>query len=195
MIPALVEGYLEERLLAVLWRQLGRSEDLTFRNAGGSPFWGHARRFNKAGEHQLVLGLADLEQASCASAALEALGQPRSNGFKLRLAVRMIESWVMADRESFAAYLGVRVAQVPREPDLLEHPKRAVVDLARSSRKRLVRDAVVPSGSGLVGAEYMPFMTTFVGSRWEVERARPNSPSLERACRRWLEIQFSDSLA
>lgn len=195
MIPALVEGYLEERLLAVLWRQLGRSEALTFRNAGGSPFWGHARRFNEAGEHQLVLGLADLEQASCASAALEALGKPRSNGFKLRLAVRMIESWVMADRESFAAYLGVRVAQVPREPDLLEHPKRAVVDLARRSRRRSVRDAVVPSGSGPVGAEYMPFMTTFVGSRWEVGRARLNSPSLERACRRWLDIQSSDSIA
>jgi hypothetical protein len=189
VIPALVEGHLEERLLAVLWHQLGKQDrQLTVRNAGGSPIWNHAKRYNEAGKHQLVLGLGDLEQASCASAALGALGRPLSAHFKLRLAVRMIESWVMADRETFAAYLGVRVAQVPRQPDLLPHPKRAVVDLARQSRKRSVREAMVPAGAGLVGAEYMPFMASYVESRWQVERARINSPSLERACMRWAAV-------
>lgn len=186
MIPALVEGHLEERLLAVLWRQLGKEDaQLSVRNAGGSPFWQHAKRFNDAGRHQVVLGLADLEQVACASVALQKLGKPLSTGFKLRLAVRMIESWVMADRHVFAIHLGVPVARVPPQPDLVAHPKRTVVDLARLSRKRAVREALVPTGEGVVGAEYMPFMAGFVESRWSMDRARLNSPSLERACLRW----------
>ncbi|KAB2869260.1 MAG: hypothetical protein IT503_20530 [Burkholderiaceae bacterium] len=186
MIPALVEGYLEERLIGALWRQLGRHEEpLVVRNAGGSPFWAHARRYNEAGRHRIVLGLADLEQEVCAPAAIDKLGKPLSAGFKLRLAVRMIESWIMADREAFAAQFGLRVADVPLQPDLLPHPKRTVVELARRSRKKLVRDAMIPAGVGLVGAEYTAFMARFVESRWRLRHARTRSPSLERACLRW----------
>jgi hypothetical protein len=186
LIPALVEGHLEERVLAVLWRQLGKADKpIVIRNARGSPFWSHARRYNEAGRHQVLVGLGDLEQIACATAAFEQLGRPLSQGFKLRLAQRMIESWLMADRHEFADHLGVRVAEVPEHPDLVAHPKRAVVELARCSRKRRVRDAVLPSGAGFVGAEYLPFMSSFVSDRWSVNRASANSPSLERACLRW----------
>lgn len=186
MIPTLVEGHLEERLLAVLWRQLGNAHlPLTVRNAGGSPFWEHARRYNEAGKNQVVIGLGDLEYAPCAVLAFQQLRGPLSQGFKLRLAVRMIESWVMADRDSFATHFGVRIARVPVNPDLVDHPKRTVVDLARQSRKKAVRDALVPSGLGMVGAEYTPFMASFVESRWRLDQARVNSPSLDRACMSW----------
>lgn len=189
MIPALVEGYLDERVLGELWRQLGKSDKpLSIRDARGSPFWDHARRYNLAGKKQLVLGLGDLEQAVCASEAFEKLGQPLSPRFKLRLAVRMIESWVMADRESFAMQLGVRLAKVPAYPDLLDHPKRTVVELARHSRKKAVKQALVPTGASLVGAEYTSFMARYVESKWELDRARVNSPSLERACIRWAAL-------
>ena len=189
MIPALVEGHLEERLLGVLWKQLGHaSRRLTIRNAGGSPFWINARRYNEAGKHQLVVGLADLEQAPCATDALKQLEKPLSTGFKLRLAVKMIESWVIADREAFASHLGLRIAHVPKQPDLLDHPKRTVVDLARQSRKKSVREALIPTGQGLVGAEYTPFMAGFVESRWRSEEARKTSPSLERACLSWTNL-------
>ena len=186
MIPTLVEGHLDERLLGALWRQLGKEgRALNVRDAGGSPFWEHARRYNEAAKHQTVIGLADLEQSPCASEAFEKLNKPLSQGFKLRLAVRMIESWIMADRNSFAIHLGIRLARVPEQPDLLPHPKRTVVELARHSRKKAVRDALVPTGLGLVGAEYTPFMAGFVESRWRLDRARESSPSLERACLRW----------
>ena len=189
MLPALVEGHLEARLLAVLWRQLGKHETrLVVRNAGGSPFWKHAKRYNEAGKFQTVIGLGDLEQSACAEVALAQLENPLSVGFKLRLAVRMIESWLMADRESFAEHLGLRVSQVPAQPDLIAHPKLKVVELARQSRKRSVRQALVPAGAGAVGAEYMPFMAGFVDSHWQQLRARVRSPSLERACTRWAAI-------
>lgn len=189
MIPTLVEGHLEERLLGVLWRQLGNADKpLNIRDARGSPFWEHARRYNQAGRKQLVIGLGDLEQAPCATVALKNLRQPVSAGFKLRLAVRMIESWVMADREAFATYFGLSITGVPAYPDLLDHPKRTVVELARRSRKKSVRQALVPTGASLVGAEYTPFMARFIESSWQLRRARANSPSLERACLRWSVI-------
>lgn len=189
MIPALVEGFLDERVLKVLWRQLGRNpDDLLVRNAAGSPFWGLAQRYNQAGGHRLVLGLADLEQEPCASDVLRRRVPGRSAGFKLRLAVRMVESWLIADRDALALYLGVGVRVLPRDPDNEPHPKRRIVDIARRSRKRSIRDRLVPESTGaLVGAEYTPAMAEFVDRYWDSSRARRVSPSLDRACLRWAE--------
>lgn len=186
MIPALVEGHLDGRLLKVLWRQLRGIDELVVRDAGGSAFWSLAVKYNQAGLHRTVLGLADLEQAACAPDLLARLGTARAPGFQLRIAVRMLESWLLADRQAIAAFLGVRVAQVPAEPDLDPHPKRSLVGLARTSRKRSIREALVPAESGAaVGPEYTPFVTAFIEAHWDCRRARPNSPSLERACARW----------
>ena len=189
MVPAIVEGHLDGRLLSVVWRQLGLDGRLlVVRDAGGSGFWKLASKYNEAGRHQLVVGLADLEQADCAPALLKRLKPPRVAGFKLRLAVRMLESWLLADREAAAAFLGVRVSAIPREPDLEAHPKRTLVDIARTSRRRSIREALVPDGSGaLVGPEYTPVIGSFIDGRWNAARARLNSPSLERACLRWME--------
>ena len=189
MVFAVVEGHLDGRLLKVLWRQLGLDEHpLQVRDAGGSGFWLLASKYNEAGRHQRVIGLADLEQAPCASALMQQLKPSRSPGFKLRLAVRMLESWLLADRDAVAAFLGVRAAAIPREPDREAHPKRALVDLARTSRKRSIREALVPNGSGaLVGPEYTAVIGSFIDVRWDAARARTNSPSLDRACMRWTE--------
>lgn len=190
MIPALVEGYLDERVLKVLWSQSGRDpDDLIVRNAAGNPFWRLAQKYNQAGRNSLVLGLADLEQEVCVAVALRQLVPARSEGFKLRLAVRMVESWLMADRDALAAYLGVGVGALPRDPDTEPHPKRRIVDIARGSRKRAIRECLVPQGTGaVVGAEYTPVMAEFVERHWDVSRARRVSPSLDRACIRWGEI-------
>ena len=187
MIPALVEGHLDERVLRVLWRQIGRGdEELVIRDArGGSPFWTAAARYNEAGLRQPTIGLADLEAETCATSALQRLGRPRSAGFALRLAVRMVESWLIADRHAFAGYLGVAASHIPAYPDQLDHPKRTVIELARTSRKRAVRDGLVPAGSASVGPEYVPLMARFVDEAWQVERARTRSASLDRACARW----------
>ena len=190
MVPALVEGHLDGRLLRALWRQLGLdAQSLHLRDAGGSRFWQLALKYNEAGRHQRVDGLADLEQAPCPSLPLQRLQPERSAGFRLRIAVRMLESWLMADREGLAAWLGVAVRLVPHEPDREPHPKRALVELARSSRKRSIREAHVPQGSGaIVGPEYTTLVGEFIDGQWQAARARPRSPSFERACERWVEL-------
>lgn len=102
MVYALVEGYLDGRLLKALFRQLhGDAVELMLRDAvGGANFWKVAERYNEAARHQTMIGLADLEQVPCPSKQLATLKGGVSAGFKLRLAVRMLESWVIADRSA-----------------------------------------------------------------------------------------------
>lgn len=189
--PALVEGHMESVFLPVVLDQIGRADlQPTIRDAGGgNKFWPMARRYNEAGKHTMVIGLADLEQAACAPALLAAKLPRKSAGFHLRLAVRMLESWLLADRHSMAAFLKVPIAAIPVEPDSVHHPKRTLVDIARRSTSRAVRDALVPDDSGgIVGPEYVPAMSEFITDRWQAATARTASPSLERACQRWAGI-------
>lgn len=191
MIHALVEGHLDGRLLRILLRQLGLGErELVLRDAGGhSNFWKAAERYNEAGRHRTVVGLADLEQAHCASQQLATLKHGLANGFKLRLAVRMIESWMVADRTAFASFIGVPLSRIPVEPDLEPHPKRMVAALAKQSSRRTIREGIAPQHNGaLVGPEFTTLMAHFVECKWDSSRARQHSPSLDRACLRWAEI-------
>lgn len=186
-VPALVEGRLDGVVLRTLWTQLGRpADELLIRDAGGSGFWRDAKRYNEAGRYQLVIGLADLEQAPCARAALDRLGEPRTQGFQLRLAVRMIESWLIADRAEFADFLGVSTAMLPTEPESLQHPKSLIHELSQRSRHRQVRLALARRGSSVVAPEYTAFMATFVAQRWDARRASSRAGSLSRALLRLL---------
>lgn len=191
---ALVEGQMELRVLPEILRQLGKREltsQLVLNNArGGNRFWEIAARYNVAAKFQTIVGLADLEQEPCASELLkEKLKGERSARFHLRLAVRMVESWIMADRQAFAAFLGISQALIPTAPDEQEHPKRALVALAGRSRRKWIREALVPDGSGAaVGPEYVPVLADFVESTWKLVEARQSSPSLERACLSWAAL-------
>ena len=190
-IAAVVEGHMEAVFLPVLLDQIGRADlQPNIRNAGGgSRFWPIARRYNKAGLHTPVIGLADLEQAPCASAFLAEHLPLKSQGFHLRLAVRMLESWLIADRRSLAGFLKVPIAAIPDDPDAQAHPKRKLVDIVRRSTSRAIRDALIPVDSGgIVGPDYVATMCGFIQENWQAAAARQASPSLERACRRWAAI-------
>ena len=190
-IPAVVEGYMESIFLPVVLTQIGRADlQPNIRNAGGgSKFWPIAVRYNEAGKHTPVIGLADLEQAVCAPALLALALPAKSAGFHLRLAVRMLESWLMADRQSLAAFLRIPIATVPTDPDGVAHPKRMLVDMARKSTSKAIREAMIPDDSGgIVGADYVATMSKFMTDHWQSAQARQTSPSLERACSRWAVI-------
>jgi hypothetical protein len=102
-----------------------------------------------------------------------------------RIAVRAVEAWLLADRERVAQFLGVRPARVPHDPDGLDDPKEAVVNLARQSRRHAIRNELVPSArSGRrVGPLYTARMIEFVGDEqdgWRPEFAAKASNSLAR---------------
>ena len=182
-----LEGVMEEpaarRLLAEVPLDAARA---TYKVAGGnSQFWARVPARNaSANAGLLVVALADLEQEPCAGVLFDQhLPDGRAPGFILRLAVRMLESWLLADTESMARFLGAPAGKLPKNPDSLEHPKKEIVTLARRhSSQSLRRDLVPEEGhSGIVGPGYRPRMEDFILKRWRPQTARKRSPSLHRA--------------
>jgi hypothetical protein len=103
-----------------------------------------------------------------------------------RIAIREVESWLLADRERIAGFLGVPVGYVEKNPETLDDPKRAIISLvARSRIKRLKAEMLPRPGSYRdVGPAYNSRLIQFVmnhRSGWRPEVAAQSSESLRRA--------------
>ena len=112
-------------------------------------------------------------------------------GFCFRVAVMEIESWIMADRIGCAAFLSIPLHRIPSLTDDILNPKEFLVSLARRSKKKTVRAALVPAqGATLsVGNEYNALLSEFISEHWDLERAATVSPSLKRTLNRLNEIK------
>lgn len=181
-----VEGALEAPASLKLLGSLKISAQGLFPiNKGGRiAFWTDAYRYNQAARLGPVFGLVDLQGAPCPSGLIaNHLKHGKHADFVLRIAERMLESWLLADARSVADFLEVSRKLVPRDPESLPHPKRALVDLARRSSRRAIREDLVPQpgSAGIVGRGYTPRMTEFIEELWRPREARKNSQSLDRA--------------
>lgn len=105
-----------------------------------------------------------------------------------RVAVREIESWIIADSERIAAFLGVSESRIPRNPDSLADPKGALVKIANHSRRRVIKDSIVPrvEGKRKIGPGYNSKLTEFIidsVNGWRPKVASKHSDSLARCIR------------
>ena len=103
-------------------------------------------------------------------------------------AVRAVEAWLLADRESLATFLSVAASHIPREPEGVTDPKRAMVDLAMHSRRREIREDMVPRprSGRTVGPAYTSRLIEFVmdtAAGWRPDVAARSSDSLSRCLR------------
>jgi hypothetical protein len=110
-----------------------------------------------------------------------------------RVAVREIESWLLADRERLAKFLSVRVSRIPLDPEKLDSPKSTMVEIARHSRRRGIREDMVPRpGSGRkVGPAYTSQLIEFARDSkrgWRPNVAAKTSDSLNRCVRCLLRL-------
>jgi hypothetical protein len=101
------------------------------------------------------------------------------------VAVRAVEAWLLADAERLAAFLGIRAALIPRDPDAEHDPKTTLVNLARRSRRRAIREDIVPreGSGGRVGPGYVGRLIEFVTAAengWRPGVAAGRSDSLRR---------------
>jgi hypothetical protein len=181
-----VEGRLEvpatQKLLAALNHPPPIPEPIN--KVGRGNFWPDMPKYNQAAAWGPVLAVADLETAPCASGLIrQFLPTGCHPNLLLRLSVRMLESWLLAHREAFAGFLKISRQIVPADPDQLEHPKRTLVNLARRSRVRAIREDLVPEeGSpGVVGKGYTSRLTLFIQENWDPLVAQKHSASLRRA--------------
>ena len=111
-----------------------------------------------------------------------------------RVAVMEIESWLIADRAGISKWLSIANRRVPRLPESLPRPKESLVGFATRSRKRALREAIVPrpGSTNKVGPGYNDALGNFAMNYWNPEEARSFSPSLHRAITRI--TAFSDSV-
>jgi hypothetical protein len=104
---------------------------------------------------------------------------------RFRIAVHAIEAWLLADAEQLAAFLSIPVTRIPSNPDAEPEPKTTLINLARQSRRRTIREDIVPrQGSGSrVGPGYSSRIIEFVKvteNPWRPEIAIKRSGSLRR---------------
>lgn len=143
--------------------------------------------YNAAAKHGAWFALRDADQDGddCPIRLRETLlaHDEQVPSFCLRLAVRSLEAWLLADMEAAVEHFGVSRSRVPARPEEERRPKQAFVNACRSSRRSDVRKGIVPpAGSPRdVGPEYVALVSDFFRRSWRPDEAATAAPSLRRA--------------
>lgn len=180
-----VEDELTESLLAKVLSVIpNRYATKTIYNRGGN---GYLRRnvngFNLAARGIPFLIGTDLDRYQCPTALIQDwLLSPKHHNLLLRVAVREAEAWVLADKENFAGFLGIRAALIPDNVEDIVNAKSELIRLASRARSRIIREDICPPprSTRIVGPNYNARLTTFVRQSWDPDSARQRATSLGR---------------
>lgn len=127
----------------------------------------------------------------CPSDAINEWFQVRCpQNIHIRFAFHEVESWLLADRNNLASYLGISPNSIPLVTDETRDTKELLVRLAAKSRYRaIVEDIVPPKGfTTTVGPAYNARVSEFIQGAWDVRAAATANESLARACKRISEL-------
>lgn len=192
MIYALVEGLTDEAMAHRLAVTFGHQVGICYGKKGSSWIKNNVGEFNNLATSVPILTLLDFMDANlpCPPEILDKWLPHRHSKMVFRVVVRELESWLLADREGAANFLGVPLRKIPLTPEKLENPKQALVNLARKSRYSSIRSALVPQqgSTAQVGRSYVSEIIFFISNTWSPERARELSPSLNSCLHRLSEI-------
>jgi hypothetical protein len=178
-----VEGEIDEAVARKLILHVGAIPGTVYGKQGKSHLRERIAGYNQAAKGMVWLVLVDLDHCSCAPALVQNWVSQLSPYLCLRVAVREVEAWLLADAHNLAHFLGVSPSRIPNNPEQVSDPKKEIVTLASQSRKRDIRRDMVPApdaGQG-VGAAYSPRLIEFVENHWDIEQAASRAPSLQRA--------------
>ncbi len=184
IIPAAVEGIVDEAVAQKLIIKAGGRPGTVY-GKNGKPFLRQKiQGFNNAAKGRPWLVLLDLDNdAECPPPLFESWVPDPAPYLCFRVAVREVEAWLMADRDSLASFLAVHPNRIPENPEQLDDPKREMINLARRSRRLAVRKDMVPrEGSGRsVGPAYSSRLIEYIHNFWRLDTASERSESLRRA--------------
>jgi hypothetical protein len=135
-----------------------------------------------------ILVLRDLDaDAPCGGGLAAALwrdtvGQAPHPGLLLRVAVRSVEAWLLADTVGIARATACDAARLIDDPDGLQDPKAALVALLRSAPARGLRSelGLRKRDDAMRWPLVAAWLDRFVAEDWDPRRASGRSPSLRR---------------
>jgi hypothetical protein len=184
IISAAVEGVVDEAVVRKLIIHVGGIPGPVYGKHGKNFLKQKISAYNNAARHGPWAVLIDLDRDYDCAPPLRSSWLPEpATHLCFRIAVREVEAWLMADAEAIAAFLSVGPGKITKAPENLGDPKAEMVNLARRSRRRAIREDMVPrDGSGrMVGPAYASRLIEYVANRWRPEVASNSSDSLRRA--------------
>lgn len=184
MISAAVEGIVDEAVVTKLIAHVGGELGTTYGKHGKPALRERVAGYNNAARFAPWILVVDLDNEADCAPELKAQWVPApSESLCFRVAVRQIEAWLIGDHETLASYLRVARSRVPRDPETLPNSKQCMVNIARHSRQRAVRDDMVPrEGSGRsVGPAYASRLIEYATNFWRPAEAAMRCDSLSRA--------------
>jgi len=158
-----------------------------------------APNYNLLAQSLPVILLADLDNNNCPPTEQAAWlnNQPKHPNLMFRFAIDEAESWLLADRPGFAAFLGIDMVHIPeptasrsREPRNLEIRPRyksslfLMRELASISPKTELKRQLTPLDKTSKSAEYNSALLPFISLHWNVNTAKQNSYSLQKMVHR-----------
>ena len=178
-VTVAIEGDLDEYVATRLVAEAGGLVARVHGRRGKSWLRQQIGGYKNAARHARWFVLVDLDRDHCPPALRrDWVVEEQLDGLCFRVAVPSAESWLLADLERLATFLRVSRSRVPTDPDFLPDAKQALIDAARHSNIRSIRDAIVPRGSARTGPLYNPMLGRFVEEQWDPVAAATRSPSL-----------------
>jgi len=186
-----VEGPTDEAVLRRVADHVGIRIDSVHGMNGKPDLRQHMAGYLNAARLSPWVILVDLNhEAECAPIMREEWVRRPVPFLCFRIAVRQVESWLLADRERIARFLRVPVSQVSLNPDTLDNARDAMVALAGRSRKTAIREDMVPrpGGGRATGPAYASRLIEFVNREWRPGVAATRSESLRRCLGRLSDL-------
>jgi len=177
-----VEGDLDKAVLERILIKLGIEVGRRYVLQGKDNIKRNLLQYNHAARYGNWVVLVDLNQdAECPPLLLSKWLPNRNPSLQLRVAVPEVEAWLLADRRGMARFLKVPEQRLPLMPEREVDPKRTLINIARHSRNRSIREDIVPAvgSTARQGKGYTSRLIDFVVNYWNPERAARISPSLK----------------
>lgn len=123
IIHAAVEGIVDEAVAQKLIIEAGGLPGTVYGKSGKAFLRQKVQGFNNAAKMCPWLVLVDLDNdAECAPPFCTRWVPDPAPYLCFRVAVRMVESWLMADAEALASFLGLSSNRIPQDPEQLDDP-------------------------------------------------------------------------
>ncbi len=176
VISAAVEGIADKAVVRRLVTHVGAQAGTICSGNGKAKLFENIKGYSEAARRRPWIVPVDLDQDAECTPPLRVNSLPSVAPLMcFRIAVRAAEAWLMADRESPASFPGSSAGIIPPLSGAIADPKQMTVNMARRSRRRVIRLDMAPRAEcgRQVGPAYPSRLIDFVEDRQNGRR--PNA--------------------